>query len=256
MTENTNILNLNDEFSDWELIRLGSIDSTNEELKRLYKNSHKKKNIILLSNKQTSGKGRHGRKWISPTNTGFYGSWLINKSFKNIHLIPLVSAITVAKVLSEITNNPILIKWPNDLVFKEKKIGGILVELIENSIIIGIGINICRSNEYPETSISLEEILGEVDFENTRNKILIKITKLLEHKLDTIKDENESTIVQEICNFLSTPIRSKVQFIKESNIYEGEVLGLTNIGELIIKIDNKEIIVLREGEIRLKAYNE
>ena len=61
---------------NWDLIEYNSIDSTNEQIKRLYCPPYER-NLIVVSNEQTCGKGRYGRKWVSPYSCGFYGSWLL-----------------------------------------------------------------------------------------------------------------------------------------------------------------------------------
>ena len=118
------------------------IDSTNEFLK---KNIQFNEFNLVASEKQTNGKGRRGKKWHSPKKGNIYMSISTKNTFKSGPL-SLITGIICTKVLSNVSQTEeIGLKWPNDLVFNNKKIGGILVEkdiyANEEKTIIGIGIN-------------------------------------------------------------------------------------------------------------------
>ena len=101
------------------------IDSTNDFLK---KNIQSNEFNLVASEKQTNGKGRRGKKWHSPQNGNIYMSISTKNTFKSGPL-SLITGIICTKVLSNISQTEeIGLKWPNDLVFNNKKIGGILVE--------------------------------------------------------------------------------------------------------------------------------
>jgi len=95
---------------------------------------------VVLAFEQTAGQGTFGKTWLSPKHSGLY----ISLTFKLGDKIPkqtlsLLAAAACAECLASIHPT---IKWPNDLLVKEKKIGGILTEVFEDRIIVGIGINL------------------------------------------------------------------------------------------------------------------
>lgn len=123
---------------------------------------------LIISDMQTSGKGRMGRSFSSPAETGIYMSLVLRPDTdpSRIPGITLIAAMAVSKALSRIENIQPQIKWPNDIVAAGKKIVGILTESGDNGryVILGIGINV-NNESFPEgisdTAGSLYQICGK-----------------------------------------------------------------------------------------------
>lgn len=137
-----------------------SLDSTNEEAKRLVNAGHAEKPVIIRALTQTAGKGTQGRRWISPAGVGLYFSIVhpfigLKDSAQAIPLTPLftiAAGVACAQAIEELTQLKIQLKPINDLYIEGQKLGGILVEsIISNgqcrAVITGIGINILRHEE-------------------------------------------------------------------------------------------------------------
>ena len=125
------------------------IDSTNDEAKRIegIKEFH-----IFIAEKQTKGRGRHGKKWSSPNTGNIYMTISTNQNTAQISPISLISGLICKKAIDRlIRKSSIMLKWPNDILLNDKKIGGILVETEINKenikTIIGIGINLNINKE-------------------------------------------------------------------------------------------------------------
>src|SRR5579885_1462021 len=124
-----------------------SIDSTNARLLALAKDGAKE-GTVVFARAQSQGRGRQGRQWISPPDSGLYMSLLLRpeKPAAEIPAITLAVGVACAKAILATTGVRIGLKWVNDLVYQGKKLGGILAEMQMNSdrsaIVIGIGINI------------------------------------------------------------------------------------------------------------------
>jgi len=158
---------------------LDEVDSTNDYLMRLA-NAENKKIRLCFAEYQTHGKGRRGRIWCSPYGTNIYLSILFpfNKDLMSLSGLSLSMAVTIANFLKEIgVKDNIGVKWPNDIVWKDKKISGVLVEVLseafnENQVIVGVGLNLHIPKKAAEIIdskwIDLESIIGE---EYKRNKI-------------------------------------------------------------------------------------
>lgn len=173
------------------------IDSTQEEIKKLLKNeSHYKEALLVFADKQNSGKGRFGRNWSSPAGKGIYMSLaqklddgLLNEPQSLIELAESITkktGLVLIEVLKKFFDSPLLedlyLKPINDIYYQEKKLAGILIEIInhneEKFLIIGIGINLLKS-EYDlvesldgknAVPISLEEILTDHSWQKSFNK--------------------------------------------------------------------------------------
>lgn len=123
-----------------------SVDSTQNQALKMA-DDPKNNGTIIVAAKQTGGKGRDGRKWISPKGGIWFSIILYPKFDISITtLFPIASALALSKAIEKTANIFPELKWPNDLTVKGKKLAGILVDAslesnrIEN-IVLGIGIN-------------------------------------------------------------------------------------------------------------------
>jgi len=141
--------------------RFKKVKSTNNTAIRIIKNSNFKKGMVV-SETQLSGKGQHGKKWISYKGNLFVSFF---HELKNINLsvsaITKINCLLVKKVIGNYYKKKIIIKKPNDLLINKKKISGILQEIISKSgnkfLVVGIGINLVKSpkiKNYPTTNLS------------------------------------------------------------------------------------------------------
>lgn len=148
------------------------VDSTNTVAFRLALNGASEGEVVVVES-QTAGKGRMGRQWESPSGVNIYLSIILRPPFppSKIPMITLMTAIVCAEAIEEVTEVLPAIKWPNDLLIDEKKIGGILTEAdMEmdriNFVIVGIGINVnIPARAFPpsirDTATSLQEAFGK-----------------------------------------------------------------------------------------------
>jgi BirA family biotin operon repressor/biotin-[acetyl-CoA-carboxylase] ligase len=100
--------------------------------------------VLLAAEEQTAGRGRRGRRWHSPRGAGITFSLAapVRRPARELAALPLVAGVAVARALRALGVQAAL-KWPNDLVVGEAKLGGILVESRAGVAVIGVGIN-CR----------------------------------------------------------------------------------------------------------------
>jgi len=152
-----------------KFIRFELINSTNTYLKENINLLDENKIIVIVSDKQTEGKGQKNNKWFSNDENGVYFSLGIKLNInKNFQYLPHLTAVSIIDCLNDITNSSeFKIKEPNDILFNNKKISGILIENVVKGdfiyIIIGIGLNVNNDvNKFPkdikDIAISLKEI--------------------------------------------------------------------------------------------------
>ena len=180
-----------------KLIKLDAIDSTNDFLKGLAGNQITENYTVVTAENQTKGKGQMGAKWVSEFGKNLIMSMLIKDLLLDVGQIYNLNVAVSLGVISALENFAIpklSIKWPNDIMSDNKKVGGIL---IENSIktngeiisIVGIGLNVNQINfdELPKAS-SLSVIM-KVDFD--KEEILFKIVENI--KMNAAKLMNDQS---------------------------------------------------------------
>ena len=212
---------------------------------------------IHLTEQQVAGRGRNGKKWISPKGKNIYLSlgWKTTLKYSQLDGLSLALGTVIAKTLNEYTDQLIKIKWPNDLLFEKKKISGILVETIDLNdqigVVMGIGINVHMSQEdgkeIDQSWISLDEATNSI---RDRNKViadllneLIKLTISfpIEGFKPFMKDfENLNILKGKQCN-ISADGSNKIV----------DVLGVNEKGELLVRY-NSENLTLRYGEVSIR----
>ena len=172
----------------FKIFRFKKVESTNNSAIRIIKNTNTDYGMII-ADKQTSGRGQYGKKWIS-----YNGNLFVSFFYKFDHLtvslkqITKVNSLLVKKLLSIYYKKKITFKKPNDLLIDKKKICGILQEKIsklnKKYLIVGIGINLIKNpnlKNYPTTNLS--ELLNK---KVSKNKIEKQLKKIFEIKLSKL----------------------------------------------------------------------
>ncbi len=132
----------------WPISIVGSVDSTNAEaLRRLH--DHQLAPFVVLAERQTAGRGRRGRNWVSPFGENLYYSLVlrIDGGMRQLEGLSLVVGLALLQSLRAIGLGSVGLKWPNDLLVDGRKIAGILLELAGDPadvchVVIGIGVNV------------------------------------------------------------------------------------------------------------------
>ncbi len=234
-----------------------STDSTNTRAAH-YSSTIKERSLLLTTaDEQTSGRGSFGHQWLSPNKLNFYGSFsfLFDRNRRDMGNLPQISAISAAKALQNLGVN-VQLKWPNDLLIKGKKIGGILTEAkvteLSNHVymIIGIGININMP----------EEMLNKLGRPAT--SLMIETGKIVE--IEIIREILLQIFIQDLNLFIKCGFTSFLDEYKEKLYHKfgdsicfhvrGEVLNgvfheISDAGSLMLSLPNGTISEFTSGEI-------
>ena len=222
------------------------IDSTNDECKRISSN---KDILVVTADKQTKGKGRKGRKWHSPE-----GNISLSIAFADTGFdmpISIATGILVRDALTEVFNlSSIKLKWPNDLVYEKKKIGGILVEkeVFANytKAIVGIGINL-ELDKKESWWGDLKDLNGKNLRDKIINRILMKFEILLKNGLDDWKSHWHQSCIHN---------DAIISVARNNETIKGKYLGINDAGELLLEEETGNIISFSSGEVSIKGiYN-
>ena len=221
-----------------------STSSTNDDIWRIF-NKEKKEGVIVVANEQLKGRGRGNKKWHSCKNKSLICSFLIKQKFPNSKLgfHSLIVPIGIIAGIDKTVNKTLSIKWPNDIIYENKKIGGVLIEskILQKTtyLNIGFGINV-NENEMDyipnikNNANSLKKIVGEeIQREILLANILNAIDKLLIKK-------NEKKIIEYWIS-LCSHIDKKINVIYKKNIIETIFKTINNNGQAILHYKNNDI---------------
>ena len=167
-------------FGKGDIFHFKEADSTNIKAKELADRGAVE-GTLVISEKQTSGRGRKGRSWFSPSQEGIYISLILRPSISPSEApkTTLLTAVAVAEALLSLTRLKVSIKWPNDILVGGKKIAGILTEISAEMdaidyIVVGLGLNV-NTPDFP------------LDIKDNATSILIETGKYF-HRVDIIKE--------------------------------------------------------------------
>ena len=117
---------------------------------------------VVVADHQTAGRGRMGRTWEAPPGSALLMSVLLKPpGGRPLPQLALVAGVAVADALERLTDLAVQIKWPNDVMLRRHKVGGILAEARDGVVVLGIGVNLNqRPEELPERAGSLSTLAG------------------------------------------------------------------------------------------------
>ncbi len=237
-----------------------SIDSTNVQAKRLAEQgaSH---GTLVIAKHQSAGRGRRGRSWESKEGDSLLMSLILRPEIdpSKASMMTLVQALAVRKGIQKETGLEAGIKWPNDLLLKEKKVCGILTEMVMKEgetdfIIIGTGINL-NQREFPgkiqetATSLALELKEERVDVMSLTERIALEFETYYKAFLKT---GNLSVLQEEYNRFLMNR-NCQVRVLDPAGEYSATALGINEKGELLVKTSKGQICPVYAGEVSLRG---
>ena len=165
------------------------ISSTNDAVAQsLQKNA--KSGVVCLAEMQSAGRGRRGRTWLSPPAGTFYGSvgWIFSEGFQVVEGLSLAIGGAGVDALRNCGVQDLQLKWPNDIVWHGKKLGGILIEMNAEvggicQVIVGVGINLALpqtvKQQIDQEVVDLREICPDLNRQQITAAVISQIVQLL-----------------------------------------------------------------------------
>ena len=248
---------LNEEYKNIPITVYKTIESTNSEAKLLAV-QNAEHGTIVVSEEQTKGRGRFGRDFFSPSDSGIYMSIILKPklNMENAVLITTAAAVAICDAIEKFTNKVSRIKWVNDIFIGDRKVCGILTEAVTNfesgmmeSVIVGIGINVKTKNE--DFPLELQDTAGSIfNDEDTfiRNQLAAEIINNVLKISMTLEDKSFMQIYKERSLILGEQILYK----KNNNWYEGQALDIDDFGGLVVYTSDGQKITLNSGEVSIK----
>ena len=221
---------------------------------------------VCISDEQTAGRGRRGNQWLSPATGNIYFSikWCFDSIIQQIEhfsLLGLSVGIAVAEALADIGLQNHGVKWPNDIYWQQKKMGGILIEnkSSSNDVIIGIGLNMvmpdAEASKIDQHITSLSEALAHTEplnkpSQTTRTELLIAMIKRLTLHLTSFPTLAFDDFERDWNNW--DILRNKsITFEQQNKPITATVVGLNQQGQLGLLEQDNQLHYYSSADIRL-----
>ncbi len=235
-------IKLDTEFLGRNFVYCDEVESTNKLL--LESKEFNQNGTVILAEFQSGGRGRKNRQWVSNSGQNLTFSILL-KDFthgKKINLFNLAASLAVAHSIENLYQLKVELKWPNDVLIKNKKAAGILLESISKGnkiekLVVGIGVNVNQTNFQNKFDISPTSIRKEFKEIVSRERLLSEILNNYESLLKVIKYEPEKILTdwKAKCKMIG----EKVKITDYTSVKYGIFDDIDQNGFLILKTGDK-----------------
>lgn len=229
-----------------------SIDSTNKYLKS--KINEKNYGTIVISNEQTNGYGKSNREFLSNKDIGIYMSILINPNclIEESLKITILTSVAISSAIKFVYNLDVKLKWVNDIILNDLKVGGILCEsqinlntnIIDN-MIVGIGINVKEFEFPPSLKNIATSIENNTNIKISRNELISEIINFFD--LYFIDNKNYLDLYKENSYVLGRDIK----VIQNDRQFFAKAIDIDDNGSLIVQ-EQEKIIKLISSDISIR----
>lgn len=238
-------------------IRYEPVAKSTQILAHQWARADAKEGSLVIADEQLEGKGRLGRVWHSPPQTGIWMSLIIRPQIplQQASHLTLLASVGVCEAIRKFTSLPVMIKWPNDLLLHGKKICGILTELRGDQdhihyVIFGIGLNVNQSQE--DFPLELREIATSLAVEGrqqyARASLIAEILKQLEFYYQLYLQEGFDPI-REKWESLSNLIGQTITARTPQATVVGVAQQLRFDGALVVRTGN-ELVTIYSADIK------
>lgn len=235
------------------LIKVNAINSTNSFAREMFRENNQMPATCIVAKKQLQGRGQRGTIWDSEEGKNLTFSLIYPRP--TLHpgrqfILSAAVATTVLQVLEKFEVPRLKVKWPNDIMSANQKIGGILIENVisEGKVaasVIGIGLNVNQQQfEDLPTAGSMSSVCGrEFDLE----EVLQQLMSALEHRLDHLSEETSEEILTTYKNHLFRRQVPSTFRLPDMTYVMGMIWDVTPEGKLLVK---REDDLLQEYDLK------
>ncbi len=239
-----------------KLIKLDAIDSTNEFLKSLSSQQEPENFTVVTAENQTKGKGQMGAVWRSDVGKNLIMSVLVkdfllsNEQFFNLNII---ISLSVIKTLEELNIPDLSIKWPNDIMSYNKKLGGILIENTLKSdgtivSVVGLGLNVNQINFQNLPNASSLAVICNAEF--NKEELVISIVEKMKEKILLWEEQSDMFWNEYFNKLFKKGVPMPFKNLDNQN-FMGIIQGVSPIGKLQVLLENDSISEFEIKEIQM-----
>lgn len=213
---------------------------------------------LYLAEQQTAGRGRRGRGWVSPfaSNLCFSLTWQFSRGAAALEGLSLAVGVALLRGLKTVGIEGVELKWPNDLLWRGRKLAGVLLEMSGDAsgecfVVIGVGINIAMPDSADEAIdqpwIDLRQIAGEAP---SRNRLIAEFMNEMVPVLEQFAEEGFAPFAEEWQ--AANAHRQQVISLHLGNRQEqGVCLGVDSSGALLLESDG-DVKAYHGGEVSVR----
>ncbi len=247
-----------------ELHVLGEVGSTNDVVSAAAR-AGEPEGLVVIAESQTGGRGRLGREWVSPPRAGLTLSVLLRPAVPADRLswLPLLVGAAAGRAVAERSGLDVRLKWPNDLIVEDRKLGGVLAEVVGDAVVVGIGLNVStRRDELPRanaTSVGAElATSGRVEGKAAdRAPLLLALLRAIgPDYLDWVAANGASEDVgpryRAICSSVG---RRVVVSLPSGESVTGDVLDVDELGRLVVVRADGSVVSFTAGDVTHAALD-
>ena len=226
--------------------RVKSCPSTNDVAKDLAL-AGENEGTIIIAEEQTKGRGTRGRPWYSLAKKGLYASVILRPPSSLLYLLPLAAGLAVSDACWAALEIKVKLKWPNDLLWQRKKLGGILCETSLTGdrlsyAVLGLGININHSQEdFPPDirgqATSLKLIKKK---EIAMESLLASLWPCLDRWYHVILDGRKEKIINSFLKRSVFPLGKTLALLTDEGLIQGLFKGINCWGGLVLEVGGEE----------------
>ena len=211
---------------------------------------------VVLAEEQTAGRGRGGRAWHSERATGIYVTLLLRPKLAPVQapLLTMMAGLSAHSAVQALTGLEVDLKWPNDLLVRGRKLGGILTEMHAEPgqirfVIVGIGLNVIQEKFPGELANLATSLRAETGKPQSRMELLVRLLHEFETDYNRFLREGVATVVARFESVSSYARGKRVRVTNGTESYVGTTAGLGPEGLLQVERDGGQLMTVIAGDV-------
>ena len=230
------------------------LDSTNDYLLQQMEPIH---GHVVVAEAQTQGKGRRGKYWNSPVGGGIYLSlgWQLDTPYPNSAQLSLLTGLSVVKALAQHFPTRVQLKWPNDIVYRLRKLGGVLLEIRSNkenrTLVSGIGINTNRVRPLQESIDENWTNLSAIGEPPAKNRLIAELVRQVYQTMAACQHSSNILALIEEWRSYDAYLGRQATLISGDEKITGTVVGVNDEGGVLLSV-GQETYAYHSGSLSLR----
>lgn len=200
--------------------------------------------LVVVADHQTDGRGRRGRGWEAPPSSSLLVSVLLRPPAGRAHVAGMATGLAAVDACAGVAGVAVSLKWPNDVVAPPGKVGGVLAEMVDGAVVVGLGLNVAWDSPLPAGAVDLRSLSGRVV---DREQLLVRMLGALEERLRRPDDEVTAEY-RSRCATLGRAVR--VELAAET--VTGTAVAVDDQGRLVVDTAQSERVVTAGDVVHLR----
>jgi len=208
---------------------------------------------VVIAEEQTAGRGRFGRRWVSPAGKNLYLTLILRPDAGRLRALSMIVPLAVCRAVEAVTPLRPVIKWPNDVLAAGRKLAGVLIQGESSGAepvyaLAGIGLNVNDPIDDPEIAGIATSLSRELGEETSRETVLAALLNELEDAYKASPDDVHSG-----WRSRSATLGQSVRLTFRDEVYEGTAEDVDNEGSLILRLADGTRRTFEAGEVTLRG---